>query len=338
MSVRTWRLFAASVIISVVGGSVSAVPAAAASRISYSGRSVALKAVASSTTTVFADTGALSSSGGALEASSLSALVSQTVTADTLHATTIGQGDRVRSEASVANIVSTIGLNTVSADFAMSRTMAVSQGGSASVSGQSHVDSLVVNGVPVVVTGQANQIVALIDGQLVVNEQISSGTGNTGSLTVNALHLSLSGGTDVVLGSSNAGVVAGSQNCSSADEFMTGGGWLSGTAGSAKRSFGVIGGVKQGQNFFGHLVYINRVTNHRVEGRINLYAPGSGNLRVMNGTGQANGEASEFKVTVADNGEPGTLDSFSIEFTGAGGGTDTGTLAGGNLQLHQVCR
>jgi hypothetical protein len=338
MRFRSWRLFAKALIVSTVFGSTSALPANAATRIGYSGQSISVKATASSSTTILADTGSLPSSGGALEASSLSALVQQTVTADTLHAMTIGQGDRVRSEASVANIVTTGGLNTVSADFAISRAMAVSHGNRAEVSGSSQVDNVIVNGSPVSVTGQPNQVVPLIEGQLVVNEQISSVNGDAGTITVNALHVMLSGGTDVVLGSSRAGVVAGSQNCASPDDFTSGGGWLASGAGSPKRTFGLIGGLRQGPQFLGHFVYVNRVTNQRVEGRVDVYTILPGTARNMEGTGEANGQPATFQLTVADNGEPGSLDTFSLTFQGGGGGADSGTLNGGNIQLHQPCR
>ena len=340
MRERSWRLLAAGFVVSVGLGWVSAVPAGAALRISYSGQSVAAKTTVSATTTVLGDTGSLPSSGGALEASSLSGTVSQTLTSTTLHATTIGQGDRVRSESSVGALAVTAGLNNVSADLAMSRATAVSQGGTATISGRSHIDGLVLNGVPVVVTGGVNQTVPILDGQLVINEQVTSGSGDTGSITVNALHITLSSGTDIVLGSSRAGVVAGSQNCSSTDDFATAGGWTQ-PSGELKRTFGVIGGKRQGSVFQGHLVFVNHELNERVEGRITLSAPGATpNSRHMEGQGQANGELADFQVDVIDNGEPGTQDVFTIRYVSATAGVknDGGTLGGGNVQVHSVCR
>jgi hypothetical protein len=335
---RSWRFLVVTLMVSSVVGGISSLPASAATRISYSGQSFSVKATVSSSTTVLADTGSLPSSGGALEASSLSALVQQTVTADSLHAMTIGQGDRVRSEASVANIVTTGGLNTVSADFAMSRAMAVSHGNSPQISGLSQVDSLVVNGEAVSVTGQPNQTLPLIDGQLVINEQITSVSGDTGTITVNALHIILPGGTDVVLGSSRAGVVAGSQSCSSTDDFTSGGGWVFSPSGGPKRTFGLIGGVRQGPQFFGHFLYVNHATNQRVNGRVDLYTVLPGTVRNMEGTGEANGQPATFQLTVADNGEPGSQDTITLTWQGGGGGSDNGTLGGGNIQLHQPCR
>jgi hypothetical protein len=339
MSVRTWRLLAASVIISAAVGWMWTPSAGAASRISYSGQSFSVKTTVSSTTTVLADTGSLPSSGGALEASSLSGTVSQTVTSTTLHAATIGQGDRVRSEASVGNLAITAGLNSITADLAMSRSMALSQGVRASVSGNSHVVGLVVNGTPVAASGQPNQTVALPDGQLIINQQITSGSGDTGSITVNALHLVLSSGTDVVLGSSRAGVVAGSQNCSNSKDFATGGGWIP-PEGGAKQTFGIVGGVEQNEPFEGHVLYVNHATNDRLEGRITNYVPGTGNFREMDGVGEFNGQSQTFHIRVVDASQNGTGDEFRVTFLVPPRvpPEQGGVIEGGNVQIHEVCR
>jgi hypothetical protein len=334
MSVRTWRLFTAGFIVSVLGVFTSAVPAAAASKISYSGQSFAVKTVVSSSTTVLADTGALPSSGGTRDASALSGTVPDTLTADTLHASTIGQGDRVRSEASLEVIAVTAGANSIAADLAMSRTMAVSHGNTASVSGVSHISNLVVNGVPVVVTGQPNQVVQLINGQLVINEQTSSVSGDTGTVTVNALHLTLSGGADLILGSSRAGVVAGSNNCSPNRDFATGGGWIP-PAGGAKRTFGFVAGIEQREPYVGHLVFVNHALNERFQGKFLTYA-GAGPTRDMTGEGTLDGQPATFMLTITDGGEGPTQDQFLLEITGRP--AEGPIVAGGNIQVHQMCQ
>jgi hypothetical protein len=212
----------------------------------------------------------------------------------------------------------------------------VSQGGSPSVSGVSHVTGVTLNGIPIVVTGAANQTVPLLDGQMIINEQITSGSGGMASITVNALHITLSGGSSVTLGSSSSGVVAGSQNCSSPDDFTTGGGWLP-PAGSSKRSFGFIGGVKQGSTFAGHLVFVNHQTNERLQGQVTAYS-GTGTMRHMDGTGQADNETATFQLDVIDNGEPGTTDHFTLSYqTPTRTRAEDGDIGGGNIQIHEVC-
>ncbi|HEV8618957.1 MAG TPA: choice-of-anchor P family protein, partial [Candidatus Udaeobacter sp.] len=93
--------------------------------------------------TVISDTGALPGSGGALEASLLDVSVPGLLTAEVAHASTVGQGDRSRSEASVASLNLVVGGNSIAADFLMSRAMAVC---GAAPTGSSEIANLVVNG------------------------------------------------------------------------------------------------------------------------------------------------------------------------------------------------
>src|SRR5215471_5168744 len=76
----------------------------------FSGRATVVRATAPVVgTIVLSDTGDLPSSGGAQEASLLSVSEPGLLTADTLHATTIGQGNSSQSEASVASLTLTAG-------------------------------------------------------------------------------------------------------------------------------------------------------------------------------------------------------------------------------------
>ena len=55
--------------------------------------------------------------------------------------------------------------------------------------------------------------------------------------------------------------------------------------------------------------------------------------RHIEGTAQVNGEDGfTYKVDIADNGEPGRSDTFTLQLSGGYGAS--GTLAGGNIQLH----
>ena len=118
----------------------------------------------------------------------LSASVPGLLTADVFHSSTIGQGDRSRSEASVADVNLTVAGNTIGADFLMARAMAVcNQDGSSSVSGGSEIAELVINGQTIDVGTAPNQTVDLPlgTGKVIINEQY----GNSGDITVNALHV-----------------------------------------------------------------------------------------------------------------------------------------------------
>jgi len=118
--------------------------------------------------------------------------------AEVLHATAIGEGDYVSSEASLADLAISAGGATVTAAFVMANAAADSAGGT---SGSSMVQGLVVNGVSITPTGAANQTVSLGAIQLVLNEVTQSSSG----ITVNALHIStIDGSVDVVVASASA--------------------------------------------------------------------------------------------------------------------------------------
>src|SRR5713226_1802469 len=94
--------------------------------VAFSGQATVLSVTTHgiTTTTTVSDTGPLPPSGGALQTSLLSISFPGVLTADVAHATTIGQADRARSEASVADVSLTASGNTITADFLRSSAMA----------------------------------------------------------------------------------------------------------------------------------------------------------------------------------------------------------------------
>ena len=306
--------------------------------VTFSGQATGVRATVLGVTTTISDTGPLPSSGGAEQASLLSASVPGLLTAEVLHAATIGQGDRSRSEASLANLNLTVGGNTIGADLLMARAMAVCAPGGPSTSGSADILGLVINGQSIGVSGQPNQTVNLPNGQVVINEQQSSVSGHTGDITVNALHVVVNGIADVVISSAHADVTChGNPNCTGGD-FVTGGGFITGTPSGAKANFGVAGGIKNGA-FWGHLEYNDHGTNGpKVHGTgVTAYVVVNLTTRHIEGTAEINGQSGfTYKVDVADNGEPGRNDTFAI--TLSNGYTASGNLEGGNIQLHTPCR
>lgn len=302
----------------------------------YSGQATVVKATVLGVTTVVSDTGPLPSSGGALEASLLEANVLGLLTAEVAHAATIGHGDRSRSEASVANLNLTVGGITIGADLLMARAEAVCGNGKASVSGSSEIVALVINGQSIIVSGQPNQTISLPVGKVVINEQSSSADKKTGGITVNALHVVVNGIADVVISSAHADITCGSQVCPAAD-FITGGGWITGTPSGARGNFGVAGGIKNG-GFWGHLTYIDHGTNGpKVKGTgVAAYTVTGPTSRHIEGTCEINGNGGfTYRVDVSDNGEPGRNDLFALSLSN--GYFASGNLAGGNIQLHKPC-
>lgn len=283
---------------------------------------------------VLADTGPLPSSGGAQEASLLSETVPGLLSVEVLHASTIGQGDRSRSEASVANLDLTVVGNTISASFLMSRATAFCSPGQPQANGQSEIADLVINGQGIAVTGAPNQTINLPNGRVIINEQTSSGPGD---ITVNALHVTVDGVADVVIASAHADVTCGRSNCQTPKDFITGGGWIIAPSG-AKGTFAVAGGIKNGA-FWGHLQYIDHGTGLKVKGTgVTAYAVTGPTSRHIEGTCEIDGTPGTYAIDVADNGEPGRgRDTFHLMLSnGYAAGPET--LDGGNIQLHTPCQ
>jgi hypothetical protein len=148
-------------------------------------------------TTVLGGTGPLAGTPGALDASALTGQIPGLVSAEVLHAATIGDSSRVDSEASIANVVLDIPGITLDADFVIAQATAVLGAGG---TGAAAINNLLINGVPVAVSGAPNQTIMLPVGRVVINERISSPTG----IVVNALHITAPGTADVIFGSASA--------------------------------------------------------------------------------------------------------------------------------------
>ena len=309
---------------------------ASANNTTFSGEATVVQAtVVGLPPIVLSDTGALDSTGGAKEASLLDANVPGLLTAEVLHASTVGQGQRSSSEASVANVTLTVGGNTISAGLLRARATAECHNGTASVSGSSEIVDLVVNGQAVVVSGQPNQTISLPVGRVIINEQQSSVRGNTGDITVNALHVMVDGVADVIISSAHADITCGGPVCPGGD-FVTGGGWITGTPSGERGTFGVAGGIKNGA-LWGHLTYIDHGTNMKVKGTgVTAYTVTGPTTRHIEGTAEIDGRSGSYQVDVSDNGEPGRKDTFSIMLSNRY--SASGLLIGGNIQLHQPCK
>lgn len=151
------------------------------------------------TITGLAETGTLGGTSDARESSLLTGSVPSVLSAEVLTAATIGWPDHVASHASLANLALTVGGTGISADFVMAEATAPlgAPGG-----GTSFIDTLAIDGVTVAVTGNPNQTITIPGGRLVVNEQSVS----AGAATVNAIHATVFGVTDVVIASVSAGI------------------------------------------------------------------------------------------------------------------------------------
>lgn len=150
-------------------------------------------------TTVLADTGTLTDASDARDTSQADGSVPGLLRGGTLHAATLGWPDEVASEASIADLAVTVAGTTIGAGFVMSRVRAV-QGATPAASAE--ISGLSINGVPVTVTGAANQTLAIPGGRLVINEQETT----SGGTRVTALHVVVDGIADVTIASASAGI------------------------------------------------------------------------------------------------------------------------------------
>ena len=154
---------------------------------SFSGQATALKANALGISLSAADTGALPSSGGNLSTSLASVNVLGLASADLLKSTSSGSGTSSQSESQLANLNLLGGL--ITARVVDSNSSATCSGTTASTSGTAQIVNLVAAGQSIVVSNP-NLAVSLPGGiSLIVNEQTNSTGGNSGSITVNALHV-----------------------------------------------------------------------------------------------------------------------------------------------------
>ena len=178
---------------SAVTGQASAVQA------TLFGAPTILGILGSVTTQGLAQTGSLSGSTDARDASTLAGSIPSLLTAEAIGATTIGYPNEVDSAASLQNLSMTVAGIGISADSVMAEATMVS--GTAG-SGISYISGLAVNGVPISISGAPNQVISILGGQLVINEQTVT---STGAFVVNALHLTIPGVADVVVASATAG-------------------------------------------------------------------------------------------------------------------------------------
>jgi hypothetical protein len=201
------RHFRVLIVVALAGAGLLAWPATASAQ-SVSGSAVAVQGRALGLSTTLAGTGPLADALDMREASAMEAGILSLGGADVLHAATgssvtdWGSSDYVASEASLADMALAIAGNSFSAAFVMARALAEVSGSSVA---SSEIDGLLINGVPVSVTGQPNQTLPLLGGRVIINEQIPTSTGTT----VNAIHVIIDGFADLVLASASAGTASG---------------------------------------------------------------------------------------------------------------------------------
>jgi hypothetical protein len=291
------------------------------------------------------DTEELPPGGGFQSAELATVEVPGVLSASLLVASTSGANGVARSRASLADVMVLPGnAAQVTASFVQAESEATCNG----VRGSTEVADVTFGGQAIMVDPFAqNQTFTIPDplggaplATLVINEQKTSSGNGTQDLTVNALHLTLVTGDEVILASAHSDVM-GCPGCPPKPrcfEFVTGGGWI--PVGSSKANFGFNAGFKPNLSTPEiHFNYIDHNSGMQMKATsISVYAKGdTATTRHMEGNAEIDGVAGfTYSIDVADNGEPGrNTDSLKISLSN--GYSAGGTLAGGNIQLHRPC-
>jgi hypothetical protein len=169
----------------------------------FSGEAVALKANVLGISLSLADTGQLPSTGGNLSNSVASVNIAGIASADALSSSTSGSGSSSQSQSTLLDLNLLNGLVTASA--VKSNSSATCSGAQATVSGNAQLVGLTVAGQSILVSNP-NLSLSLPGGiSVIINQQTSSSGGNSGSITVNALHVT-GPSIDIVVASANSDI------------------------------------------------------------------------------------------------------------------------------------
>jgi len=202
---------------------------------------------------------------------------------------------------------------------------------------------LSINGSPPTdVAPSPNTRISIPGATVILNEQIASGDGvHTSALTVNMIHVVLNDPTGTITGDIIVASAHSDVNfvpaAKTGNAFMTGGGKLG--TGRDIATFGFNAGSRGGV-LHGQLQYIDHAASLKVHSlSIDSFGVIAGTPCVTFSGGARVNNADGYSFTVkraCDNGEPGIgLDTFDISVSGPGVSySRSGTLTGGNLQLH----
>lgn len=153
----------------------------------FSGQAVGLRASAVGVSLAASDTGALPSSGGSLSTSVASVSVAGIASADLLSSSTSGSGSSSQSQSTLSDVNLLNGL--ITATVVKSNSSASCSTGQASTGGNAQLLGLTVAGQSIL-SSNPNLSISLPGGiSVIVNQQTSSSGGTSGSMTVNALHV-----------------------------------------------------------------------------------------------------------------------------------------------------
>ncbi|MGI9078999.1 MAG: choice-of-anchor P family protein [Gemmatimonadaceae bacterium] len=177
----------------------------------YSGNAFVLKSNVLGVVTNAVNTGPLPACGGLIQRS-LAVVDRRPLFYGTVGtAETRGSIDAATSKSSVLTATILVSGQVITADVIGSTSKATSYafclGRPPKVSGSTNLANVVVNGTAVTITGAPNQKVPLgLVGSVTFNEQIKVNTAKYGAITVNAVHVRVTGVADVIVASSHSDI------------------------------------------------------------------------------------------------------------------------------------
>jgi len=237
------------------------------------------------------------------------------------------------------------GLVTARVVVAMSSSTARGSTATSDAEGSSLIGFSINGSSPTDVTPSPNTRISLPGVTVILNEQIASGDGvHTSALTVNMIHVVLN---DPLTGTITGDIVVSSAHSDvnfvpapkTGNAFMTGGGKLG--TGRDIATFGFNAGSRGSSGLHGQLQYTDHAQGLNVHSlSVDSFDLISSTCVTFSGRARVNNvDGYSFKVNSAcDNGEPGvghdTFDISVLDSSGAVVNSRSGTLTGGNLQLH----
>jgi len=298
---------------------------------------------------IIADTGTLPDAGGTLHASVADTNVEDGLLITLADADTTGADNEARSEVHMEGFtILMMTTNNVehrlTFDVLQSEVSAACSSTGVVLRGGIQIDGVTLDGTPVTVTGEAGQTLALENFSIIFNDQASDLTLTNGFGTIAAIHIIVDGCMHGYVGFVHADITCTGSGpgttpppINECPDFVTGGGWIV-TASGDKANFGVGGGIRK-EAFWGHLNYIDHGTGMHVKGKaVTGYTVVDAVTRKINYDVTIDGVAGTAEVVVADNGEPGRDDTFSIALStgySQGGSLGGDGHGGGNIQLHE---
>lgn len=175
----------------------------AQSATTFGGEAVGLKANAAGISLALADSGALPSSGGTRSSSLAAINIAGIASAYTLSSSASGSGTTSQAQVALHDLNLLNGL--VAATVVNSYATATCSGSTAGTSGNAELAGLSVNG-QAVVDSSPNLSISVPGGiSVIINQQTSSSGGSSGSITVNAVHVT-GPSIDIVIGSAQSSI------------------------------------------------------------------------------------------------------------------------------------